>query len=159
MMPTPMVAETATTKAAVATPVRERETSTPRQAIRPITPKSAPNTGRESRARSTTPAGTRSAYPTMRANRPAKLPVMPQDSTESTHAPKRSIRQPEQSATGKSFLLRDSRNERARTARGGAPVASRAGGSAAASVARMPSAAPLARVPGKSGTRLTSRTK
>ena len=58
MMPTPIPADTATTRAAVATPVLERETTTPRAAIFPMAPMTAPIAGPRTLASSITAAGT-----------------------------------------------------------------------------------------------------
>ncbi len=71
MMPTPIVAATATIKAEMAIPVRLRPAPTAFEAIRPTTPKSPDTSGRTIRLINNTPAGAASTNPIITRSNPA----------------------------------------------------------------------------------------
>jgi hypothetical protein len=138
--PTPTVTDTAITRAAMATAVREREATTPPVAIRPRMPRRAPMGRRRTPISRTVAPGARRAQPRITAKRPAKLSPRWPPGTASKRPPRSSRPTPMAVARGRARRSRVSRDERVSAARGDAWVASMAGTSAARRVAPIPMA-------------------
>src|SRR6185295_18643256 len=115
--PTPTVTETATTRAAIATPVRDSPASRPPAAIRPTRPNAREKTGRAARARRSAAPGARSAQPTIVRKRARKLAG--RFGQERRAAPESTSRAPRALARGRALRARASRSERTIAARGG----------------------------------------
>jgi hypothetical protein len=159
MMPTPTVAAMATVSAAMATPVRLRFVTTPRAAMRPMTPARRPSRGRAVLARPTTASGVRRAAPTSRQKSAPYPAQMLCCVAASRSVPPPAISTPAPAHHGAQRRRAVSCVERRRTVLTGAFVASRAGGRAASSVVPIPNSAPFASVQGATVTSRTSTTK
>ena len=101
MIPIPTVVDTATTRAAVATPVRLIDAGMLRAAIFPGVPKTRARTGWIPRTRRVTAPGVRSAYPATRQNRPQKDRRMLREGYSCIPAPSRIRPAPAAETTGR----------------------------------------------------------
>ncbi len=138
MIPIPTVVDTATTRAAVATPVRLIDAGMLRATILPGVPKTRERTGWIPRTRRVTAPGVKSAYPATRQNRPKNDGRMLREGY-SLHAGA----QQEQAGARRRDHRQDGADavsiaERRMTSRGGVVVASWAGHSDAAADPRVP---------------------
>ncbi len=161
--PTPIVTETATMSAAMATAVRLSAPVTLREARRPNTPKTRLVSGRLPRSSPRVTTGASSAKPMVTQKMPAKLmvsaspgPSCPTSGSDakarggraSSNPPPASPASPANAVTGTARRARSSMLERESARRGGADAASQAGSAAETTVAARPITAPLTRLSG-----------
>jgi len=157
--PTPMVTETATISAAIATVVRLSAPATLRGAMRPSTPASRLPTGTATCITAHVNAGASSAKPMVNRKMPAKLITRSRVGTASRPVPPRMPASPTAVMAGSARRALSSSPERVSASRGETVAASHAGRAVDATVAATPSRKPLSRLPASMARPRTVTTK
>jgi hypothetical protein len=140
---TPIVAETATASATMATPVRLRLAPISDTASRAQTPPASPANGASSAVDILTTSGTHSANPRINMNTAARPATRLRPDSANTQTATTIVPAPVNATTGRSRLECCSRTDRTIARRGWYDAASMAGTAAANSDAPTPAATPL----------------
>ena len=141
---TPIVAETATASATIATPVRLRLSPIPATAMRASMPPTRAAGAASSAEAVLTASGTQSAKPKINRNTANSPATRLRPDSNSTATATSIVSSPESATRGNSCPVRRSSDERVMASRGGNDIASIAGTAAAASDAPTPAVMPFA---------------